>query len=70
MPRPNRSASDAHDGLKAGRRVSPHHTAVPLRTWSLPVTTVLRWLLAGLLAIVTLSLFGDVALDLVRGWLA
>ncbi len=67
MPRPDRSLAGAHDAL----RNTPRRKAEPKRpTWSLPVTTVLRWLLAAVLAVVALSLFGDVALQAVRGWLA
>lgn len=67
MPRPDRSLAGAHDALRA----TPRRRAVTKQPrWSLPVTTVLRWMLAGVLAVVALSLFGDVALQAIRGWLA
>lgn len=67
MPRLDRSLTGAHDALRNTPKV---RTTRPAPRKSLPVTTVLRWMLAAVLTVVTLSLFGDVALDLVRGWLA
>jgi hypothetical protein len=70
MPRSDRSSINAHRGLQEGRRVSPHHTSTPIRSWSLPLVTVLRWMVGAVLVLASLSLFGDVALEAVRGWLA
>lgn len=59
MPRTDRSLGGAHDAL----RQTPRQRRAPKRpTWSLPATTVARWAVAIVAAIV---LF-----DLVRGWLA
>lgn len=69
MPRPDRSLSGAHEALRSTPRRRKYSPPAPAR-WSLPVTTALRWMLAAVLAVVALSLFGDVALQAVRGWLA
>ena len=69
MPRPDRSLSGAHEALRATPRRRKYSPPAPAR-WSLPVTTALRWLLAGVLILVAVTLFGDVALQAVRGWLA
>lgn len=70
MPRSDRSLINAHRGLQEGRRVSPQHTSKPIRSRPLPLGTVLRWMFAAVLAVVSLSLFVDVALEAIRGWLA
>lgn len=69
MPRPDRSLSGAHEALRSTPRRRKYSPPAPAR-WSLPVTTALRWMLAAVLAVVALSLFGDVTLQAVRGWLA
>lgn len=69
MPRPDRSLSGAHEALRSTPRRRKYSPPAPAR-WSLPVTTAMRWMLAAVLAVVALSLFGDVALQAVRGWLA
>lgn len=69
MPRPDRSLSGAHEALRSTPRRRKYSPPAPAR-WSLPVTTALRWMLAAVLAVVALSLFGDVAIQAVRGWLA
>ena len=67
MPRPDRFLAGAHDAL----RNTPRRKAEPKRpTWSLPLGTVLRWMFAAVLAVISLSLFGDAALQAVRGWLS
>lgn len=68
MPRPDRSLAGAHDALRTTPR--PVRAKPQPPRWSLPVTTALRWLAAGVLVVVALSLFGDVALKAVRGWLS
>lgn len=66
MARSDRSLTDAHNGLKAARKVSPHHTARPIRSWSLPATTVLK--VIGILVVVLAV--APYAIALVRGWLS
>lgn len=64
MPRIDRSLSGAHEALRNTPRRNRPAPSQP--TWSLKVTTVLRWLVAGVLILVSLSLFGDAALDALR----
>jgi len=66
MPRSDRSLSGAHEALRTTRKVSPHHTATPIRSWSLPVTTLLRWVGLIVVALIAWEFLGPV----VRGWLA
>lgn len=68
MPRPDRSLNGAHEAMRQSPR--PRRAPPPRATWSLPVTTVLRWAFALVLGVVVLSLFGSAVLDLLRGWLA
>lgn len=66
MARSDRSLTNAHDGLKAARKVSPHHTARPIRSWSLPATTVLKVIFWGVVVLAA----APYVLPLVRGWLS
>lgn len=57
--RPNRWES-ARDPYAASQRVSPLHTAAPIRTWSMPLMRVLRGLFWLVVAAACFAYLSDV----------
>jgi hypothetical protein len=64
--KPNRwnAARDLHD---AAIRCPPRDYRPRRPTWSLPLTRVLRWMVAVVLVAFALNMFGGAAIDLFRG---